>query len=192
MKSGALNAPPSSYVSTEVESTRVRRGPDVAEAYAALLDAAASLPVESGPSAVARRLVDCLANIFPTRAIGVCLVVPGSGVPLIELSLPEGCPRRDAIRPGSFRRSRAKWVFELDGLSGSTLHVAPSGVRVDEEPLERAILGRAASLMAAGVRTALVLITAKPVSVEMTELRAQLIQAEKALHARSDRRRRRS
>jgi len=179
MKTHAMNAPAASLVSQEVESARVRRGPDLTEAYAALLDAAASLPLEGGPGAVARRLVDSLASILPGRALGVCLVLPDSGVPLVELSLPEGMPApgRDPTR--LFPELDGEWIVDLDGLSGSTLHAAPCGIRMEEEPLERTIIERAAALMAAGVRSALVLRAAKPVSVEMTELRAQLIQAEK-------------
>lgn len=179
MKVGAFNAPAASLLSQEVESARIRRGVDVTEAYAALLDAAANLPVEAGPGAVARRLLEGLANTLPGRAFGACLALPDSGIPLIELCLPDGMPApgRDPTR--LFPELDGEWVLELDGLPGSTLHVAPCGVGLDEVPLERGILDRAAALMAAGVRTALVLRAAKPVSVEMTELRAQLIQAEK-------------
>ncbi|HEX3595841.1 MAG TPA: ATP-binding protein, partial [Polyangiaceae bacterium] len=175
----AANAPTASRVSPEVESARIRRGPDLTEAYAALLDAVAVLPVEAGPGAVARRLVDCLSTVLPGRALGVCLVLPDSGMPLIELSMPEGMPSpgRDPTR--LFPELDAEWIVDLDGLPGSTLHAAPCGVRLEEEPVERAIVERAAAVMAAGVRSALVLRASKPVSVEMTELRAQLIQAEK-------------
>jgi signal transduction histidine kinase len=86
-------------------------------------------------------------------------------------------PGRDPTR--LFPELEKEWVLELAGLEGSTLHAAPCGVRVEEEPVERAIFHHTAALMAAGVRTALVLRASKPVSVEMTELRAQLIQAEK-------------
>jgi two-component system NtrC family sensor kinase len=181
MKIGALNAPVTTtpLVPQDVESARVRRGVDVTEAYAALLDVATKLPVEAGPAAVARRLLECLASFMPGRAFGTCLAMPDNGIPLVELCLPEGMPTpgRDPTR--LFPELDGEWVFELDGLPGSTLHVAPCAAGQDELPLERGMLDRAAALMAAGVRTALVLRAAKPVSVEMTELRAQLIQAEK-------------
>jgi signal transduction histidine kinase len=176
----AVNAPAASLVSQEAESGRViRRAPDLTEAYAALLDAAALLPLESGPGPVARRLIDCLAGILPGRALGVCLALPDSNAPLVELSLPEGMPTpgRDPTR--LFPEIEGEWVLALDGLPGSTLHVAPSPVRIEEEQVERAIMNRATALLATGVRAALLLRAAKPVSVEMTELRAQLIQAEK-------------
>jgi two-component system NtrC family sensor kinase len=182
MKVGALNAPTpaASLLAQEVEASRVRHGLDVTEAYAALLDVAANLPVEAGPGAVAQRLLECLGSILPGRAFGACLALPDSSIPLVELYLPDGMPApgRDPTR--LFPELDGEWVLELDGLPGSTLHVAPCGVEgSDEAPMERGILGRAAALMAAGARTALVLRAAKPVSVEMTELRAQLIQAEK-------------
>jgi two-component system NtrC family sensor kinase len=179
MKPQALSAPAASLVPQEVESARIRRGPDLTEAYAALLDAASTLPVEAGPGAVARQLLDCLAGILPGRALGVCLVLPDSSVPLVELSLPEGMPApgRDPTR--LFPELDGEWVVDLMGLPGSTLHAAPCGVRLEEEPLERAIIERAAAVLAAGARSALILRASKPVSVELTELRAQLIQAEK-------------
>jgi signal transduction histidine kinase len=178
MKTHALNAP-AALVSSEVESARVWRGPNLTEAYAALLDTVAGLPLESGPGAVARRLLDCVASLLPGRALGVCLVLPDSGVPLVELALPEGMPTpgRDPTR--LFPELASERIMELDGLAGSTLHASPCGVSLDEEPVERAVLQRAAAVMAASVRSAMVLRAAKPVSVEMTELRAQLIQAQK-------------
>jgi signal transduction histidine kinase len=178
MKTHALNAP-AALVSPDVESARIRRGTNLTEAYAALLDAIASMPLESGPSAVARRLLDCVASVLPGRALGVCLVLPDSGIPLVELALPEGVPApgRDPTR--LFPELDGERVIELDGLPGSTLHAAPCGVSLDEEPLERAVLQRAAAALAASIRSAMVLRAAKPVSVEMTELRAQLIQAQK-------------
>jgi signal transduction histidine kinase len=174
-----MNAPAASLVSQDVESTRVRRGPDLSEAYASLLDAVSSLPLDAGPGVVARRLLDCLVAILPGRALGVCLALPDSGAPLVELALPDGMPApgRDPTR--LFPELDGEWVVDLEGLPGSTLHVAPSGARLEEEAVERAIVERAAGAMAQGVRTALVLRASKPVSVEMTELRAQLIQAEK-------------
>src|SRR5690349_2929070 len=155
MKTHALNAP-AALVSPDVESARIRRGTNLTEAYAALLDAIASMPLESGPSAVARRLLDCLASVLPDRALGVCLVLP-DGMP---------APGRDPTR--LFPELDGERVIELDGLPGSTLHAAPCGVSLDEEPVERAVLQRAAAAMAASIRSAMVLRAAKPVSVEMT------------------------
>jgi two-component system NtrC family sensor kinase len=179
MKGGARNQPAASRLSTEVESARVRRGSDLSDAYGALLDAAASLPVEEGPSAVALHLLAVLSQLLPGRAFGACLVLPDSPTPVMELVLPEGMPNpgRDPTR--LFPEITGECVFELANLPGSTLHVAPCGLRLDDAPLEQAVLERSTALLAAGVRTAMLLRAAKPVSVETTELRAQLIQAQK-------------
>ena len=135
MKTHAMNAP--ALVSPEVESARVWRGPNLTEGYAALLDTVAGLPLESSPAAVARSLLDCVASLLPSRALGVCLVLPDSGVPLVELALPEGMPApgRDPTR--LFPELGGERIIELDGLPGSTLHAAPCGVSPEEEPIER-------------------------------------------------------
>ncbi|HVW24691.1 MAG TPA: ATP-binding protein [Polyangiaceae bacterium] len=178
MKTHALNAP-AALVTAEVESARVRRGPNLTDAYAALLDAVTGVSLEAGPAAVARRLLDCVASLLPERALGVCLVLSESAVPLVELALPEGMPPpgRDPTR--LFPELLGERVLEFEGLPGSTLHAAPSSTSLEEDAIERAILQRAAAVMATSVRSAMVLRAAKPVSVEMTELRAQLIQAQK-------------
>lgn len=178
MKTHALNSP-AAIMSPEVESARLRRGPNLTEAYAALLDTVAGLSLESGPSAVARSLLDCIASLLPGRALGVCLVLPDSGVPLVALALPDGMPApgRDPTR--LFPELDGERILPLEGLPGSTLHAAPCGVSLEDEPVERAVLQRAAAAMAASIRAAMILRAAKPVSVETTELRAQLIQAQK-------------
>ena len=156
MKTHALNVP-AAFVSPEVESARVWRRPSLADAYAALLDTVTSVPLESGPGAVARRLLDCVVSLLPGRALGVCLVLPDSSVPLVELALPEGMPPpgRDPTR--LFPELEGEDVLELEGLPGSTLHAAPCGAALDELAVESAILQRASAVMAASIRSAMVL-----------------------------------
>jgi two-component system, NtrC family, sensor kinase len=179
VKGGARNQPAASRLSTEAESARVRRGSDLTAAYEALLDASATLPVEDGTSAVSKCMLVELSKLLPGRALGVCLVLPDSPTPVMELLLPAGMPNpgRDPTR--LFPEITGECVFELAKLPGSTLHVAPYGIRLDEQATEQAIVERGAAILASGLRTALLLKTTKPVSVEATELRAQLIQAQK-------------
>lgn len=152
---------------------------DPAAAYEALVDLAATLPVEQGPAAVVTKLLDTLAVLLPHRAFGVCLVQSGSDEPLVELRLPENIarPRRDPTR--LFPEFEDERIVALGGLEGSTLHVGAVTGRFDDGTLEQSIMRKAAALLAGAARTAMVLSSTKPASTEVTELRSQLIQAEK-------------
>ncbi len=152
---------------------------DPTAAYEALVDLAASLPVEEGPAAVVARLLDVLSGLLPNRAVGVCLVLSSSEEPLVDMRLPENLerPRRDPTR--LFPEFDGERIVPLGGLEGSTLHVASTNGPIADGSLEDSIARRAASLLAASARTAMILSTARPASTEVTELRSQLIQAEK-------------
>jgi signal transduction histidine kinase len=152
---------------------------DPVVAYEALVDLAASLPLEEGPGAVVARLLDVLSALVPTRAIGVCLVSSGSEEPLVEMRLPLNLerPRRDPTR--LFPELDDERIFPLAGLEGSTLHVASTSGPIADGTLEESLTRRAASLLATSARTSMILSSTSPASTEVTELRSQLIQAEK-------------
>lgn len=169
------------YSSEEVHS---RTGPvhppvDPTSAYESLLDLATNLPVEEGPTAVVARLLDALVALLPGRAMGVCLVLSGSEEPLVDMRLPDGVPppRRDPTR--LFPELDDEWIVPLAGLEGSTLHLASVSGKLDSASLEQSVTIRAASLLSTATRTSMILSNAKPASTEVTELRSQLIQAEK-------------
>src|SRR5262249_31785478 len=146
---------------------------DPATAYGALVDLAASLPLEEGPAAVVGRLLDVLSTLMPVRAVGVCLVLSGSEEPLVDMRLPKNVerPRRDPTR--LFPEFADERVVPLTGLDGSTLHVASTSGRIAEGSVEEVVMRRAAALLSTASRTAMVLSTAHPVSTEVTELRSQ-------------------
>jgi two-component system, NtrC family, sensor kinase len=152
---------------------------DAATAYEALVDLAASLPLEEGPAAVVGRLLDVLAGLMPPRAFGVCLVLSSSEEPLVDMRLPENLerPRRDPTR--LFPELDDERIMPLAGLEGSTLHIASTSGPIADGSLEDSIARRAAALLATAARTAMILSTARPASTEVTDLRSQLIQAEK-------------
>jgi C4-dicarboxylate-specific signal transduction histidine kinase len=128
---------------------------------------------------VAARVLDALAILMPARAIGVCLVLSGSEEPFVEMRLPGGVerPRRDPTR--LFPELDDERVIPLQGLEGSTLHVASVDGPMLDGALESGIAARAAALLASAARTSMILASAEPASTEVTELRSQLIQAEK-------------
>jgi signal transduction histidine kinase len=140
---------------------------------------AASFPVEEGPAAVVERLLEVLSGLMPTRAFGVCLVLSGSDEPLVVMRLPERVdrPRRDPTR--LFPEFDDERVVPLIGLDGSTLHVASTSGPLVDGTLEESVTKRAAALLSAAIRTAMILSSARPASTEVTELRSQLIQTEK-------------
>jgi two-component system NtrC family sensor kinase len=175
----AESADPQDTGRFELESSRVRRELDAGVAYRELVDLATVLPVGAGPAAVTRSVIDRLAALLPHRAFGTCIALHGAGEPIFELYLPVGLapPGRDPTR--LFPELPDERVFELAGLPGSTLHVGSVFEPIDEQSVEHAVVVRASALLAAGLRTAVALRTARPVSAEVTELRSQVIQSEK-------------
>jgi two-component system, NtrC family, sensor kinase len=173
------SAEPEETPRLELESTRVRREIDAAVAYRELVDLATVLPVGAGPAAVTRSVIDRVAALLPHRALGTCIVGQSTGEPILELYLPIGVsqPGRDPTR--LFPELPDERIFELAGLPGSTFHVGSPSGPIDDGSVEHDVTVRAAALLAAGVRTAVALRTARPVSAEVTELRSQVIQSEK-------------
>jgi signal transduction histidine kinase len=123
--------------------------------------------------------LDTLAKLFPQRAFGVCLVEPGKDEPFVDRRVPPGFPepRRDPTR--LFAEFDDEDVFELAGLQGSTLHVGRARAAGGDASTIGAVTERAAALLSFGVRAAFAIGTARPVSEQVTELRSQLVQAEK-------------
>lgn len=163
----------------DLESSRVRRDIDAGLAYRELLDLATALPIGAGAAAVTRSVLDRVASLLPHRALGACIVAESVGDPIVELYLPIGVksPGRDPTR--LFPELPDEQIFDLAGLPGSTFHVASPSGPIDDDSVEHDVMARAAALLAAGLRTAIALRKARPVSAEVTELRSQVIQSEK-------------
>src|SRR5258708_3633771 len=139
MKTHAVEIPEPTPVSTQdLDSGRVLRLLDVEGAYASLLDLAASLPVDAGPAVVLQAAIAGLSEILGGRALGACLVVQEGEAPLVETWLPRGVaqPGRDPIR--LFPELAEEWILDLEGLSGSTLHVASTHERLELESTRQA------------------------------------------------------
>lgn len=163
----------------QLGSRRLLNRASEAGALGALLDCACRMNLKGGPSGVAREVLDTLAAVFPSRAFGVCLVEVDGGDPWVEMRLPVGSPDPGRNPTRLFPDFCDEHVFELEGLSGSTLHVASLAGRFEGEAPELAITEQAADLLAAGGRAALALRAVRPTSAHVAELREQLIQAEK-------------
>ncbi len=144
-----------------------------------LLEHAAQIQLKSGPKGVARGMLTVLASMFPKHAFGVCLVGTEDTESGIDTVLPDGLsdPGHDPTR--LFPNLADEQSFTLDGLQGSTLHVGSVGTTLDGDALVLFATRHAARLLAAGARGALALRSARPVSLEVSDLRAQLVQAEK-------------
>lgn len=179
MKSEASEAPVFQSEDVHSRTERIDFPPDAATAYEALVELAASFPLEEGPAAVVGRMLDVLFTLMPHRAFGVCLVLSGSEEPLVDMRLPDGVerPRRDPTR--LFPEFGDERIVPLTGLDGSTLHVASIGGPLKEGTVEELVMRRAGALLSTAARTAMILSSARPASTEVTELRSQLIQAEK-------------
>jgi signal transduction histidine kinase len=149
-------------------------------AYLELLHVATELPTEDGPEAVVRKVLDAIFSLAPSRAFGVCLVQTTSGHPLLELRLPMGIPAPERDPTRLFPELEAERVIQLDGLPGSTLHMASPAGPLEELSPEVTVLERAAAVLASGVRTAIALADRSPATTaEIAALRAQIMQTEK-------------
>jgi signal transduction histidine kinase len=142
----------------EVSSSRARLLDVVPIAWIdQLLVASLDLPVSSGEPAVVEALVNAVANILPTYAVGACFVSeePGAATdPLVVKRLPEGAVERAAGNDPTriFPGLTYEHVVPLPGSrTGSTLHVASDDHELDPDGspavhlVERAatVLGRA-------------------------------------------------
>jgi signal transduction histidine kinase len=169
------------YAGEELESGMNRIGQvlDAASAYGVLLDAALGLSPEGGPHAIVKHVLDALSSLMPYRAFGVCLVATEGDEPLVELRLPPGVAEPGRAPARLFPELGDEKILELPGVENSTLHVASVHGPLDSGTVEATAVERAAALLGNGVRAAIALKRARPVSEEIEELRNQLIQAEK-------------
>ena len=145
-----------------------------------LLRLSVSLPIDCGLPDLLRQFVDGIVPLFPTCAVGACLVSPGEA-PIVLYRLPPGSAapvERDPTR--LFPRFNDERVFELDdGASGSTLHVACDAPHELLSPLQLQIAEHAAMVLCAAVRRARTFSHAEQAVRNLHRLQAQVIQNEK-------------
>lgn len=177
MKDVALDskAPPSH----QRDSGPIERRTMLEAALSALLEHAGKMQLKNGMPAVARGVLDVLVALFPHHAFGVCLVEADGADPVVDVRLPPTVedPGRDPTR--LFPELADERIFPLEGLHGSTLHLGTVHGSIEDGSTDVSATAHAAALLAAGARAALALRAARPMSAEVSHLRAQLVQAEK-------------
>jgi signal transduction histidine kinase len=122
---GQAEAPPTSAPSVSSAHQRV---PDRVPMgwLDRLLVATADLPLAKGERAVAEALVECVASILGSYALGATLATGIRGGPLVFRRLPEGSVETQAAADPTrmFPGMRYEYVAPLPGIQvGSTLHV---------------------------------------------------------------------
>ncbi len=155
------------------ESSRLTRPPASLPPHRleALLQLAEQLRADGGTAHLAREFVRAMARQLP--GLGLAVVVPGASV--MEGVLPSGAALgRDADPAEPFPDLEQRRSIQLD--SGATLRVASSGPLQDEE--ER-LLTRSAEILRSFLEQARAFEAPERESRDLTELRAQVIQAEK-------------
>jgi two-component system, NtrC family, sensor kinase len=142
-----------------------------------LFGALEALDFDAGPASVAAEWARRVSRMLGNAPVGVCAVDPDTRESFVEGVFPDGPPAsvRDPNR--LFPSAAHEAIVPLEGLPGSTLHVAPGEGGADFGPLEERLFARAARLIAFSLRIAFRVATTKQPATE--SLRAQLVQTEK-------------
>lgn len=177
MKDTALDS--KSPPSHQRDSGPIERRTMLEAAFSALIEHSGKMQLKNGVPSVARGVLDVLAGLFPQHAFGVCLVEAEGADPIVDVRLPDTVrdPGRDPTR--LFPELADERIFPLEGLHGSTLHLGSVQGSIEDGSSDVSATAHAATLLAAGGRAALALRAARPMSAEVSHLRAQLLQAEK-------------
>lgn len=148
-KSAASEPAPASF--TEVSSPRARM-PDVVPTgwLDRLLVAVIDLPLSKGERAVVESIVDAVAGILPTYAVGASVASDPALGPerrLIVRRVPEGVSEGRVVADPSriFPGMSHEYVAAVPGVPGSTLHVASQELELEPDSSPAAhLLDRAA------------------------------------------------
>ena len=143
-----------------------------------LLVATCELPVADGERAVVEFLVKTLAEIFPERGVGACLVSPAKGQ-FVFCHMPKDDGRAFGVEPA---RLFPGFVAELVVPAGgaSTLHLAADRESlVAEGSASHDLLRRAALAMERGVAFARAHERATTATTELHTLSSHMVQTEK-------------
>jgi signal transduction histidine kinase len=148
-----------------------------------LLRLSNTLPIDVTTEELGRLFLDGIAPLFPSYALGVCLVAPERSEPVVVYRLPPGMPRRPERDPSRLFPSCAEErIYELDngsGTSGSTFHVARETSPEPLSPLRREIAEHAATLLSAALVRQHTYARAEHSARSLQRLQAQVIQTEK-------------
>jgi signal transduction histidine kinase len=144
-----------------------------------LMVATCELPATEGEEAVARWMVEALADVLPDHAVGCCLV-PGDGGPQQVIKvMPAGEQHRsDLVEPARlFPAYPNERVLDVE-TGGTTLHVASDDPIDDDSPVIH-VLGRTALALNRGLALARAHAQAKAAATELRALNTHMVQAEK-------------
>jgi signal transduction histidine kinase len=148
-----------------------------------LLRLSTTLPIDISSEDLGRIFLDGVALLFPSSALGICIVQAGRAQPVVVYRLPPGVrrgPERDPTR--LFPSYAEERVYELDdgsGTSGSTLHVAREAHQEPLSPLRREMAEQAAMVLGAALGRLRTYARVEDSVRNLHRLQAQVIQTEK-------------
>lgn len=147
-----------------------------------LLRLSTTLPIDIAPEELGRLFLDGIGMLFPSTALGVCIVQSGAN-PVVIHRLAPGMrhgPERDPSR--LFPSLAEERVYELEdgrGALGSTFHVAREAHQEPLSPLRREIAEQATTLLGAALSRQRTFARAEDAVRGFHRLQAQVIQTEK-------------
>jgi signal transduction histidine kinase len=148
-----------------------------------LLRLSTSLPIDVTPDDLGRIFLDGVALLFPSCALGICIVQAGRAEPAVLFRLPLGKlrgPERDPSR--LFPSYAEERIYELEdggGTSGSTFHVAREAQQEPLSPLRREMAEQAAMVLGGALGRLRTYSRAEESARNLHRLQAQVIQTEK-------------
>src|SRR5882724_7354855 len=148
-----------------------------------LLRLSTTLPIDIAPEDLGRMFLEGVALLFPSAALGICIVQAGRAEPVVLYRMPPGArrgPERDPTR--LFPTYSEERIYELDdgsGTSGSTFHVARESAQEPLSPLRREMAEQAASVLGAALGRLRTYARAEESVRNFHRLQAQVIQTEK-------------
>jgi two-component system, NtrC family, sensor kinase len=148
-----------------------------------LLRLSTTLPIDVSCEDLGRIFLDGISMLFPSSALGICMVQAGRAEPVVVYRLPPGHrrgPERDPSR--LFPTYAEERIYELDdgsGTSGSTLHVARAAQHEPLSPLRREMAEQATMVLGAALGRLRTFARAEESVRNLHRLQAQVIQTEK-------------
>jgi signal transduction histidine kinase len=148
-----------------------------------LLRLSTSLPIDVSSEDLGRMFLDSVSMLFPSCALGICIVQAGRAQPAVVYRLGPGMrrgPERDPSR--LFPSYAEERIYELDdgtGTSGSTFHVARENAHEPLSPLRREMGEQSAAVLGAALGRLRTYARAEESVRNFHRLQAQVIQTEK-------------
>jgi signal transduction histidine kinase len=148
-----------------------------------LLRLSNTLPIDVTSEELGRVFLDNVSLLFPSCALGICVVQAGRAEPVVVHRFPPGMrpsPERDPTRLfPSFAEERIIELLDGSGTTGSTFHVARESAHEPLSPLRREMAEQAASVLGAALGRLRVYARAEASVRNFHRLQEQVIQTEK-------------